>query len=117
MNNNLKIIDFSHLDTIVGGDENFKKELIAIFLEQIPEFINNMNKFFNKNKSEKLAREAHTAKSSVMIFGMTNTGMLLKDIQLWAENNKFAEVEPALKQVEIDLNQAKTDLENALKEG
>jgi len=116
MNSNLQLIDFKHLNSIIGDDENFKKELIRIFLEQIPTFINNMNQFFIKNKLEKLAREAHTAKSSVLIFGMTNTGRLLKEIQLLAESKKTNEIEPALKQVEMDLNQARTDLHNVLKE-
>lgn len=115
MNNNLQSIDFKHLNSIANGDENFKKELINIFLEQIPEFINNMNQFFDQNNLEKLAREAHTAKSSVLIFGMTNTGKLLKEIQLFAENKNTQELEPALKQVEKELSLAKTELLNMLK--
>lgn len=115
MNNNLQSIDFKHLNNIANGDENFKKELIGIFLEQIPEFINNMNKFFEQNNLEKLAREAHTAKSSVLIFGMTNTGKLLKEIQLFAENKNLEQIEPALKHVVQELNFAKTELLNVLK--
>ena len=114
MNSNLQRIDFNHLNNMIGEDENFRKELIGIFLDQIPTFIDNMNQFFAQNKLEKLAREAHTAKSSVLIFGMTNTGSLLKEIQLLAESKKSDEIEPALKQVEMELNHAITDLQNAL---
>jgi HPt (histidine-containing phosphotransfer) domain-containing protein len=117
MSSNLKPIDFNHLDGIVNGDENFKKELIGIFLEQIPVFIHNMKKFLDNNKFEKLAREAHTAKSSALIFGMTNSGRLLKEIELLAESHKTTEILPALEEVEMELMQAKTELENFLKEG
>lgn len=117
MNNSLQPIDLTQLDSITGGDENFKKELIGIFLEQIPDFISNMNQFFNESNWEKLAREAHTAKSSVLIFGMTNTGQLLKDIELWAENKNPAEIGTALKQAEVELKQAETYLQKLLKEG
>lgn len=110
MNSNLKPIDFSHLDGIVNGDESFKKELIRIFLEQIPEFINNMNTFLKNDKPENLAREAHTAKSSVLIFGMTNAGQLLKEIQLLAENKNTKEIQPALKLVELEFEAAKEQL-------
>ena len=79
-------IDLNHLNSITNGDENFKKELIGIFLNQIPVFIHNMKDYLDNNKMEKLAREAHTAKSSALIFGMENTGKLLKEIQYWAEN-------------------------------
>ena len=116
MNNKLQSVDFTHLNTITGEDVNFRNELIGIFLEQIPDFIGNMKKFLAGNELQNLAREAHTAKSSVLIFGMTNTGHLLKDIQLWAENKKTMEIEPALKQVEMDLNQARIDLMKVLKE-
>lgn len=116
MSSNLKIIDFNHLNSITSGDESFKKELIAIFLNQIPVFIHNMKDYLDNNKMEKLAREAHTAKSSALIFGMENTGKLLKEIQHWAENKKPTEIWPALEEVEMELLQAKTELENFLKE-
>jgi hypothetical protein len=48
---------------------------------------------------------------------MTNSGRLLKEIELLAENKKPAEILPALEEVEMELMQAKTELENFLKEG
>jgi HPt (histidine-containing phosphotransfer) domain-containing protein len=117
MSSNLKPVDYNHLDGVVNGDENFKKELIGIFLEQIPVFIHNMKKYLDNDEFEKLAREAHTAKSSALIFGMTNSGRLLKEIELLAENKKPEEILPALEEVEIELLQAKTELENFLKGG
>jgi HPt (histidine-containing phosphotransfer) domain-containing protein len=115
MSSNLKTIDINHLNSIVNGDENFKKELIGIFLNQIPVFIQNMKDYLDNNKMEKLAREAHTAKSSALIFGMENTGRLLKEIQHWAENNMALEIAPALKQVETELSKAETELLDLLK--
>ncbi len=112
MKNNLNTIDFQHLENVTKGDDDFKKELIEIFSQQIPVFINNLTKFFEGKNMEKLAREAHTAKSSVLIFGMTKTGELLKKIQNFAENNNHTELEPALKQVISNLNNAKTELLN-----
>lgn len=115
MSSNLKPIDFNHLDGIVNGDENFKKELVKIFLEQIPEFMKNMKKFLENEKPENLAREAHTAKSSAMIFGMTHAGKLLKDIQLLAENKNLEEIKPAFELVEIEFETAKVQLLEFLK--
>src|SRR5690606_7418902 len=103
MDNNSQTIDFTSLYSVANNDEEFIKELIAIFLDQIPDFIKNMNQLFLDNNLEKLGREAHTAKSSVMVFGMINTGKLLNQIELWAENKNLDEIEPALKIVERDL--------------
>ncbi len=115
MDNNSQTIDFTSLYSVANNDEEFIKELIGIFLEQIPDFIRNMNQLFKENSLEKLGREAHTAKSSVMIFGMTNTGKLLNKIELWAENKNIDEIEPALRVVEKDLELAQNELNNALK--
>lgn len=115
MNSNLMTIDLNHLNSITNGDENFKKELIGIFLNQIPVFIHNMKDYFDNNKMEKLAREAHTAKSSALIFGMENTGKLLKEIQHWAENKMAQEIAPALKEVETELRKAEAELMEVLK--
>lgn len=115
MSSYLRPVDFNHLDGIVNGDENFKKELIGIFLGQIPDFINNMKLFLGQENSEKLAREAHTAKSSAMIFGMTNAGKLLKEIQLLAENKNIPEIIPALKLVESEFENATEQLQEYLK--
>lgn len=110
MSSNLKPIDFNHLDGIVNGDENFKRELIKIFMEQIPDFVKNMKMFLDNNNPENLAREAHTAKSSAMIFGMTNAGNMLKDIQLFAENNNLDEIRPAFEVVKAEFENAEIQL-------
>jgi HPt (histidine-containing phosphotransfer) domain-containing protein len=115
MNSNLKSINLDHLNSIAGGDESFARELIGIFLTQIPVFINNMKTYFSQNKFENLAREAHTAKSSALIFGMENTGRLLKEIQHLAENKMALEIAPALKEVETELCKAEVELKDVMK--
>ncbi len=114
MKNSLLLINLDNLNSIAGGDDEFKKELIGIFLEQIPVFLKNLSELYIQNNLEKLGREAHTAKSSALIFGMENTGNLLKDIELWANSKNTSDIAPALNQVEIDLNLARIELENLL---
>jgi len=105
-------MDLQEINRITCGDKNFKKELIEIFLKQIDEFIIKMNDYLENNNMEYLAREAHTAKSSVLIFGMEDTGMLLKDIQFLAESSNTTEIPSLIKKVENDLNEAKEVLLN-----
>lgn len=115
MDNNSQTIDFTSLYSVANNDEEFIKELVGIFLDQIPDFVKNLNQLFQANNMEKLGREAHTAKSSVMVFGMVKTGKLLNQIELWAENKIIDEIGPALKIVEKDLELAKVELNEALK--
>lgn len=92
MDNTFQHIDPSQIETLAGGDTEFIKEMAEIFLEQIEEFVTNMSSFLQEKNWEKLAREAHTAKSSAMTFGMDDTGNLLKKIQLECEAGNLDDV-------------------------
>ena len=104
-----KYIQTKHIDSIAAGDTEFMTELIDIFLEQIPEFISTMKNALNEQNYVLLAHEAHTAKSSVLTFGMEETGVLLKNIQLKAEANE-------LEKIPFMVNEAILQLEAALPE-
>jgi len=109
MDINLQSTNLDYVEEISGGDKDFKKELIQIFMKQIPEFLENMNKFLTEMNYPELAKEAHTAKSSVLIFRMEETGTMLKEIQLKAEKNQVDSIPDMIEKV-------KNNLENALKE-
>ncbi len=105
-----QIVDLSQIDQISANDPNFKKEMIDIFTSQIPVFVDNISTFCEKNELENLAREVHTAKSSVLIFGMETTGKYLKEIQLLAENEDTEKIPELVENVLSDLNEALTYL-------
>lgn len=115
MDKQLNYIQTKQIDAIAAGDNGFKVELITIFLEQIEEFVSNMKAFLTEENWILLAREAHTAKSSAMTFGMEETGQLLKTIQLDCEAKKLKNVSKLVAQATADLQQAVPEL-IALKE-
>ncbi len=110
MDNRFETVNLCYLEDISGGDINFQKELIGIFLCQIPEFLSNMKEFLAKNDAGLLAKEAHTAKSSVLIFMMDETGKTLKQIQLLAENSQTEQIPILLDNVEKALANASREL-------
>jgi HPt (histidine-containing phosphotransfer) domain-containing protein len=110
MKNRFETVNLSYLNEISGGDTSFQKELIGIFLNQIPEFMLNMNQFLAKNEIENLAKEAHTAKSSVLIFMMDEAGKTLKQVQLLAENHQTEQIPFLLAKVGIALENAFREL-------
>ncbi len=111
---NFTYINLDYLDDISGDDASFKSELINIFLQQVPEFIRNFYNFYKNNDFKNLAKEAHTAKSSVLIFNMEKTGKDLKKIQLLAENGNKNKIFPLILQFENDLKNASGELEKYL---
>ena len=74
--------DLNYLRTITEGDSVAMREIINMFIEQVPEFIGNLNKYLKEEKYAELGKEAHKAKSSVMIMGMDDLGHDLKALQL-----------------------------------
>lgn len=108
-------VRMSYIEEIANGDIEFKKELIDIFIKQIPDFISNMKKYLNEGNHEALAKEAHTAKSSVMIFLMEETGNTLRKIQLLAKKDDKTNLPPLIKKVEDKLTKASEELSAYLK--
>jgi len=114
MDNTFQHIDPSQIETLAGGDKEFIKEMAEIFLEQIEEFVTNMGSFLQEKNWEKLAREAHTAKSSAMTFGMDDTGNLLKKIQLECEANNLDEVPRMVEDAISQLQAASPEVQELL---
>ena len=83
MSNQYKCIDLSYLESIAEGDKSIMKDLISIFLEQIPEFVEGLEKNFAQQNWLDVAAIAHKAKSSVISMGMEDLGNRdLKNLEL-----------------------------------
>ena len=77
-----KLINLSYLNEVTGGEPEIMKEFIQMFLDQIPEFRDGLQKYLNEKRYKELGELAHKAKSSVMTFGLEDLGMQLKKLQL-----------------------------------
>ena len=105
-----KYIDAKPLKALTGGDSEFMVELLDLFLSQIPEFTSNMKNSLETQDWDLLAKEAHTAKSSALTFGMEKTGILLKDIQLKSEANELHELPELVRSAIQQMEAAMTEL-------
>ena len=114
MDKKFHYINLSYLEDLCDGNSEFKKELINIFLAQVPEFISNMKKYLESGDNDSLAKEAHTAKSSALIFSMEETGNVLKQIQLLAKDVNTGPLASLINKVEAHLLQASEELSNYL---
>lgn len=88
MESDYTFIDLTYLNEITDNSDDIKRELIDIFISQIPEFEDDFNSSVQSKNWKFLAQVAHKAKSSVMSMGMEELGKIdLKNIELLA--NKF----------------------------
>lgn len=111
MDQNFEHIQTGRLEDIAGGDKEFLNEIISIFLAQIPDFISKMKTALSNEDWVVLAREAHTAKSSVLTFGMEETGVLLKKIQLTAQSGDYDPLPKMVDQASGQMEAAIPDLQ------
>jgi HPt (histidine-containing phosphotransfer) domain-containing protein len=80
--------DLTYLKEITGGESEIVKEMIEMFLAQVSEFKENLDKHLKDENWVDLGKEAHKAKSSVLIVGMEELGKNLKKLQLLTEEEE-----------------------------
>jgi HPt (histidine-containing phosphotransfer) domain-containing protein len=108
--------DLNYLKEITGGEPEIVKEMIEMFIEQVAEFKVNMDNYLAKKQYIDLGKEAHKAKSSVLIVGMEDLGKNLKKLQLLTEANKDVESYPDyVKMFHEHCDAALIELQNELK--
>lgn len=87
----MKIINVSYIEEVCGGSKEIIIEMINIFLQQIPEFHEEMKTLYKSGKYHDLGLLAHKAKSSVAIMGMQNLADKLKELELKAKSEEDIE--------------------------
>lgn len=94
MSTTFQEIDLTYLESIADGDKEIIKELVVIFLEQVPEFTQGLDKFFAEKNWKGIAALAHKAKSSVISMGMAELGNIdLKNLELLAKYLRILELQ------------------------
>ena len=74
--------DLNYLKTITEGNKEIVREMIEMFILQVPDFIKNLNSLYQSGQYLALGKEAHKAKSSLQIMGMTDLEKEMKQFQL-----------------------------------
>lgn len=94
MKKDSKIVDLTYLEGMAEGNEELIKELVEIFRKQVPDFVDEMNEYYNRQDWASLGAVAHKAKSSVYIMGMSDLAADLKTFELIAKKGENIEIYP-----------------------
>lgn len=78
-------INLEYINNIADGNNDLIKELIEIFISQVPVFISDMNTNYQKQDWKYLSAVAHKAKSSVDIMGLAAMKKKLKRLEIDAQ--------------------------------
>lgn len=104
--------NLQYLRTMTDNNPMVIREMIALFLTQVPQFIQNMNQLYQSGDYLALGKEAHKAKSSLQIIGMSELELEMKQFQLKTIAGTDIESYPAyIKKFELDCEAAIQELE------
>ncbi len=107
--------NLNYLKAITGGNKQIIQEMIEMFVLQVPEFIQNLNRFYQTGHYTELGKEAHKAKSSLQIMGMIELEKEMKTLQLKTIDKTDIESYPAhISHFEIQCNGAVEELKAEL---
>ena len=81
MNADSFVLDFAHLKTLTGDDNEFMIEILELIIEQSPGVLDEMYQLLESGDYSALGATAHKYKSSINILGNSDLIKLMKDIE------------------------------------
>jgi HPt (histidine-containing phosphotransfer) domain-containing protein len=84
-----RIIDFSFIDAVSSGEANFRKDMIDLFLEKIPNEVIELSEAIPNNDYNTAMRICHNMKSSLDIFMLKDLSNYLSTIEKEAKLEQF----------------------------
>ncbi|MES2519392.1 MAG: PAS domain S-box protein [Bacteroidota bacterium] len=76
-----KAIDLSYLDEIMGEDKNLKREMIELFIQNVPNDVNLLEKAVLEKDVIEIKKMAHHMKSSLAMFNLDNEVAFLEQTE------------------------------------
>jgi CheY-like chemotaxis protein len=83
-----QLYDLSMVKSVSGGDENFIKKMVDLFIETVPQNVNELNTALKNEDWEQVSKMAHKLKSTVDSMGIKS---LKTDIRTVETNAKHKE--------------------------
>lgn len=75
------VFDFSLMQERAEGDDNYLKEMFKAFIEMIPQYQLEFNRYYRESNQEELRKSAHQLLSPCRLFGMHRTAEILVTIE------------------------------------
>jgi len=108
-------IDTNALLKLSGGDEEFVKEVLSLFIERTPLELKKAKQYCKEEKTEELAEVIHKLKSFTTPLGLIQLQAKLSGLEKVVKTNELAsfrfELEQVLLNVEEIVGRAKSQLE------
>lgn len=112
-----KLYNLSVIQAVSGGDAEFVKKMVLLFIETVPANIKELIVFTETGNWELVSKMAHKLKSTLDAMGMHVLKQVIRTIELTAKNKEQTEGIPALvHQLNILVNACVLQLEHDMVE-
>jgi PAS domain S-box-containing protein len=76
-----EIVDLTGVEDLAGDNEQFKQEVIAIFLEEVPKAMEKMRQALSEDNLNQVYRAAHATKPSFVLFGVAGADKWIEQLE------------------------------------
>jgi len=109
--------DLSYLNQVFQGNQVMIKQIISMFIQQVPSYIGEMEDCVMRMELDSLHPLAHKAKSSISMLGLKDMEELILSIEHKSKNNvDINELPELVEKVSAECMDIKTQLEKLLSE-
>jgi len=101
-----KLYNLAMVEAISGGDQEFVKRMLQLFLDTMPEALRDMRACVQHERWEALGKLAHKLKSTIDSMGITQLKQVVRNIENNGKAGSNMEEMPAIVDKLIDIMQA-----------
>jgi len=91
-----RLYDLSMVQSVSGGDEGFIKKMVALFIETVPQNLDELVKAVQAEQWDQVAKTAHKLKSTVDSMGIKSIKQEIRTVEANAKQTTQVEEIPAL---------------------
>ncbi len=107
------IYNLDKINEMAEGDEDFITSVISVFLEEVPEDLESLEKAISRKDYENIYKLAHKIKPNVDILGMEQTRAKALEIETLGKTiGSMEEIEEKFPILKKDVLQVVTELKN-----
>ena len=106
----LPLIDWTYIDSIADGSEEFKAEILQTFFESTSESLGQLEEAIAENNYDEIARIAHFIKGASSNLGMISIAAIANDLQQVGENQKEENMQEMFKKMQSLFSQIQNSL-------
>ncbi|MDX1365079.1 Hpt domain-containing protein [Arenibacter latericius] len=107
------IYNLDKINEMAEGDEEFVRSVIAVFLEEVPQDLNELEKVLELKDYTRVYKLAHKIKPNVDLMGMEQSHAMALEIETLGRNmENVSEIDRLVPLLKKDVNQVITELKN-----